>query len=109
MTQRNGHVMRNTSALDKHGNLIYPVENGNIYFNKTKNAIVKADQTITSATIPSKIEGISVKAIGNEAFRYCSKLKAISLPKDLEKIGYRAFYDCTSLEKVFIPKNSGQV
>ena len=104
MTQRNGQVMRKTSALDKHGNLIYPVENGNIYFNKTKNTIVKADQTITSAIIPSNIEGIPVKAIGNEAFQDCSKLKTISLPKDLEEIGYRAFYDCTSLEKIFIPK-----
>ena len=104
MTQRNGQVMRKTSALDKQGNLIYPVENGNIYFNKTKNTIVKADQTITSAIIPSNIEGIPVKAIGNEAFRDCFKLKTISLPKDLEEIGYRAFSHCTSLEKIFIPK-----
>ena len=104
MIQRRGQVMRKTSALDKQGNLIYPVENGNIYFNKTKNTIVKADQTITSATIPSNIEGIPVKAIGNEAFRDCSKLKTISLPKGLEEIGYRAFSDCSSLEKIFIPK-----
>lgn len=109
MTQRNGQVMRKTSALDKQGNLIYPVENGNIYFNKTKNTIVKADQTITSATIPSNIEGIPVKAIENEAFRDCFKLKTISLPKGLEEIGYRSFSHCTSLEKIFIPKNSGQV
>ena len=91
-------------TLDKNGNVIYPVGNGNIYFNKNKNTIVKADQTITSVTIPEKIDGIPVKVIGNQAFQDCKKLKEVILPKGLEEIGYRAFSQCTSLEKIFIPK-----
>lgn len=52
-------------------------------------------QQLTEITIPSSVvidgKTLQVTAIGNSAFRECSNLKKISLPKGLEKIGDDAF------------------
>lgn len=58
------------------------------------------NKSITSVTIPD-----SVKSIGYEAFRSCSKLKAVSI-SNVESIGYGAFCDCTALESVIFGKKS---
>lgn len=54
-------------------------------------------------TIPDKIDGKPVTAIGDKAFSYCSCFKGISLPKGLKTIGEYAFYGCSKLKEIIIP------
>lgn len=58
----------------------------------------------TSVTIPKKIYGQYVVAIGNDAFRDCKTLKTIKLPETIEYIGERAFKGCTALKSISLPK-----
>ncbi len=52
----------------------------------------------TSVVIPNYIT-----SIGQEAFRYCEKLKTIELPEGLTTIDSEAFEDCDSLTTVHLP------
>lgn len=45
----------------------------------------------------------TVVGIGEEAFRGCSRLTAITLPSSITSIGKNAFYDCSGLTRVNIP------
>lgn len=45
-----------------------------------------------------------LKVIGHEAFKQCTALVDIVLPKGLEIVGKRAFAGCTSLETIIIPE-----
>ena len=47
----------------------------------------------------------TVTAIGSNAFRKCSDLTGVSIPKTVTKIGYFGFYDCTKLTSVIIPNS----
>lgn len=53
--------------------------------------------------IPESIEGKKVKAICNEAFKWCYTLRSVSLPEGVTWIGNNAFEGCTALTKVSIP------
>ena len=56
-------------------------------------------QTIlVSVTMP-----ISLKSIGNYAFRNCSNLETVEFPNALQFIGNYAFQNCSSLQTVTIP------
>ncbi len=59
----------------------------------------------TSITVPSKIDGISVTSIGQDAFYCCDTLTTIKIPNGIKSIGSSAFSDCTSLENISIPKS----
>ena len=54
-------------------------------------------------TIPSKVSGVYVTEIGNEAFWCVKTMKTLSIPSTVTKIGTAAFNECTSLTKVVIP------
>ncbi len=81
----------------------YPVEGGNIYFDKSRGTITDTDRSITSANIPSTIEDVSVTSIGGSAFRNRSSLTSIIIPGSVTSIGEYAFYDCSSLTSITIP------
>lgn len=53
--------------------------------------------------IPSTIGGISVTAIGAEAFRDKSAITGISIPDSVTSIGSLAFYSCTNLKSISVP------
>ena len=55
---------------------------------------------LTSVTIPN-----SVKTIDSGAFCYCSSLISVTLPNSVTTIGECAFYGCDSLTSVTIPNN----
>ena len=65
--------------------------------------------TEISITIPSSVEmeGVvcNVTKIGNEAFRYCSKLTSIEIPNSVTSIGNKAFYSCSGLTSIEIPNS----
>ncbi len=47
--------------------------------------------------------GVSV--IGDQAFRYCTKLESVTIPAGVEKIGHMAFVNCRNLKRVILPDN----
>lgn len=51
----------------------------------------------TEVTIPETIEGYTVVAIGDFAFRSC-KFQIVSIPKSVKTIGLRAFEGCNSMK-----------
>ena len=83
--------------------IAYPVEGGNIYFDKATGTITDCDDTVTGADIPDKIDGVAVTDIGGYAFKYCSSLTSVTIPDSVTTIGYGAFYSCSSLTSVTIP------
>ncbi|MBR2743275.1 MAG: leucine-rich repeat domain-containing protein, partial [Clostridia bacterium] len=80
------------------------VEGGRIYFNKTTGTIVDADNTVTAADIPAKIDDVTVTAIGKKAFEYCSVLKTVTIPEGVTLIDESAFLGCSSLASAAIPE-----
>jgi len=54
-------------------------------------------------TIPSKLGGYQVTAIGEWAFKYCNQLTGITIPGSVVDIGNAAFYCCGNLKRVTIP------
>ncbi len=63
---------------------------------------LEADKSLTSAIVPSHIEGYPVKEI-RSTFRNCTALESVVLPERLEIITDSAFENCTSLIEVNIP------
>jgi len=83
--------------------IAYPVEGGNIYFDKATGTITDCDDTVTGADIPAEIDGVAVTVIGNDAFYSCSSLTSVTIGDSVTSIGYRAFSSCSSLTSVTIP------
>lgn len=51
----------------------------------------------------------AVEAIGDEAFRGCAELTAVTLPEGLKKLGTSAFHDCTDLTSIIIPEDMSEL
>ena len=85
--------------------IAYPVEGGNLYFDKATATITDCDESVTKADIPAKINGIAVAGIGDSAFSDCSSLTGVRLPSRLARIGSFAFQNCSSLTSITIPKD----
>ena len=60
------------------------------------------DKTVTAFSIPEKIRGKKVVAIGDEAFSGCEALQTVSIPSTVKSIGAKAFSGCSSLQTVVI-------
>ncbi len=96
--------------------------------NKNEATITDYHGLATALTIPKKIDGYTVVAIGDDAFKWCRSLRTVvvsegivtigsgafsgcsnlctvSLPKTLTDMGAWAFTNCTSLRSVNIPKS----
>ncbi len=59
--------------------------------------------TISGAvSIPSSLGGVAVTAIGENAFRNCTKITSITIPARVKSIGSGAFYNCSGLTSVTI-------
>ncbi len=54
-------------------------------------------RTITKAILPN-----NTKEIGQDAFRYCTRMKEVQLPESLTKIGNAAFFE-SGLDSISIP------
>lgn len=80
-------------------NEAYISDEQGVLFNKSKTTLIAAPSNISGAySIPD-----SVTAIGNYAFRSCSKLAAVTIPESVISIGYYAFNGCSSLKNITIP------
>ena len=85
--------------------IAYPVEGGNIYFDKETGTITDCDDTVISADIPAQIDDVAVMSIGDWAFSGCGSLTSAVIPDGVTGIGDSAFIWCSSLTSVTIPNS----
>ena len=67
--------------------------------------ITKYVGTGSEITIPSTIQGHTVKQIGFQAFYKCTGIKKVTIPNTVTSIGKSAFYGCTGLSSISIPNS----
>ena len=79
---------------------IYYSVNGN-----NEAVITDAKSSIEAADIPEVINGHTVTAIEGFAFKDCTSLSSVTIPKSVTRIGSSAFFGCTSLLSITIPEN----
>lgn len=91
------------SAPELYEATTYPVTGGDLYFDPDTGTITDCDKTVTSADIPSNINGVAVTSIRWNAFQGCSGLTNVTIPGSVTSIGGFAFYGCTSLTSMTIP------
>ena len=77
------------------------------YDNKTYRVTAIGENAFRDCTKIKKIKWKSepIKVIGANAFKGCSNLKYVDLPGVLETIGKHAFEDCASLHYIEIPES----
>lgn len=59
--------------------------------------------------IPSTLNGLAVKSIGDSAFIGCRELTGISIPDCVTNISKAAFKNCTALESVFFGNGMAEI
>ena len=92
--------------------MAYEYYNSEISYYENDNGgitVVKANYDVTDVTIPEKINGKPVNAIGTFGFSNCDKLKSINIPETVETIGAGAFEHCRLLEDINIPKGVTEI
>lgn len=57
----------------------------------------------SSVSVPNRVAGHDVTAIGREAFSYRTALQSVALPTSITSIGQSAFYYCSSLSSIRVP------
>lgn len=79
-----------------------------LFDSSTKQATLVANSYSGDIVIPEVIthDGLdyTVTAIGTDAFRSCSELSSVTLPKTLNSIGENAFGGCSGLTSVTLPE-----
>lgn len=65
--------------------------------------ITRYSGSAAALTIPSSLDGHTVKQIGSYAFEKNTTLTSVSIPETVTKLEYLAFEDCTNLTAVTIP------
>ncbi|MBQ7786452.1 MAG: leucine-rich repeat protein [Clostridia bacterium] len=65
--------------------------------------ILRYDGDAQTIVIPPVIDGHSVCAIGERAFRFLSHVVSVDLPDSITQIGSGAFHGCTSLASLRLP------
>ncbi|MCD7729895.1 MAG: leucine-rich repeat domain-containing protein [Oscillospiraceae bacterium] len=63
----------------------------------------------TDVVVPETIDGYTVTAIGDGAFRNEKEITSIVLPDTVTSIGYNAFSDCKSLKELSIPSSVNSI
>ena len=82
------------------GYYTYTVTNGEA-------TITDVDTTISgNVTVPSTLGGCSVTTIGDESFRYCSKITSVTIGNSITTIGDKAFCSCDNLASITVDKNN---
>lgn len=89
------------------------------YLDQAKNLIIKNIRWIKSSafencknvtTVTFDSSGsLDVETIEDYAFKDCSSLKTITIPKDVSEMGSYVFWNCTSLESIKISANVSKI
>lgn len=91
------HGFKTIQHIEQYGEMSYGLENDNEYI-----TIISCDKSVETVNIPSSINGVSVKKIGENAFSNCSELTEITIPDSVKSIGESAFAECYALDKITI-------
>ncbi|MCM1315656.1 MAG: leucine-rich repeat protein [Prevotella sp.] len=67
--------------------------------------ITDCDTSVVSVEIPDKIDGKTVRDIGDNAFSGCSELSQIIIPDCVKNIKQSAFNGCSNLTTIDLPDN----
>ena len=76
------------------------------YFNISDDGVITGNKelieqdNIKILNIPSTINGIEAKIIGNNAFDNCDNIEIVNINEGIEEIRYYAFHYCSKLEKI---------
>lgn len=82
----------------------YKVPGGYIYYDAATGTITDADINITSAVIPSTINGTTITAIDSMAFDTCWDVLSIEIPETVTYIGDYAFQHCSCITEITLPQ-----
>ncbi|MDE5792334.1 MAG: leucine-rich repeat domain-containing protein, partial [Oscillospiraceae bacterium] len=67
------------------------------------------NQNITSAEIPSEIDGHKVSTIGKNCFSNCASMTEVSIPDTVTSLEDYAFQGCSSLTEIYLPASVSQI
>lgn len=67
------------------------------------------NQNITSAEIPSEIDGHSVSTIGKNCFANCASMTEVIIPDTVTSLDDYAFQGCSSLEEIYLPASITEI
>ena len=67
--------------------------------------VIGCDQSVEYLFIPSTYNGLPVKTVARQAFKYYKNLRYVYIPDSVTTIGAEAFFHCEALAKVRMPKN----
>ena len=73
-----------------------------LYGRKTLSKFIGIDEKIV--TVPNRIDGLPVEAIGKDVFANCLGIEKIIIPEGITEIRDRAFRGCEALKEVNLPK-----
>ena len=65
--------------------------------------ITSVDQSVVNAAVPAFVGTRRVTAIGDNAFRNCTKLETVTIPEGITTLGRFVFRNCTKLKSVSLP------
>ena len=90
-------------AIYSDTDMAYPVEGGNLYYDRNRGIITACDESVTKADIPAQIDGVAITKIDNSAFANCGMLTSVMIPDSVTTIFESAFRGCSSLADITIP------
>ncbi len=85
---------------------MFDINNNPFEFDKSTCTITKYNSIgVTHLDIPSEINGLAVKMIGDCAFKDCKELEFVNIPEGVEYIGMYAFYKCFKLKYISLSES----
>jgi len=79
------------------GPYTFSIENGTATLISVKKEIEGA------LSIPERLDGYKLVAIGERAFYNCERITSLTIPDTVERIGKAAFMECERLRSVYLP------
>ncbi|WP_323132704.1 leucine-rich repeat domain-containing protein [Candidatus Epulonipiscium viviparus] len=76
-----------------------------LLFERLTGGVLEADEEVTVAVIPERIDGVVVEFIASHSFSRCSRLTLVRIPEGVHTIEVGAFQNCRSLEYASIPNS----
>ena len=88
----------------------YTVDNGEVSVTGGKKSPVKTSTPADdSLVIPSHLGGMSVVAIGDNAFSGREELTTVTIPEGIRRVGDKAFSGCSGLHTVTLPSSLREI